>query len=285
MKKVLTAADVIAKGTAGNLSDPDFQEAPKIYSPSIYDDFRSALLTLEKRAKDGKGSLTMTDVQTFDEETRRIVGEMKEYMDDPRGCAERITKMYGGDVLEAKKVQPGDYMEVPKQEPEAAVSAPSPASLVAPAPAAVAQAPPKKAISTVQTGANYAAAFSAAKEEAPIPQTNEIPADDEDIPFDAGGGDGGFGLARGTTNTYAIPGMEEMNPEEYRATLQATISARQAQRRKDSLASSGRIGNAGSQHYLEALSGSATGFPGGGGGGGKKEGGNPKKERWSPKQG
>lgn len=114
-KKVLTAADVIAKGTAGNLSDPDFQEAPKIYSPSIYDDFQSALLTLEKRAKDGKGSLTMTDVQTFDEETRRIVGEMKEYMDDPRGCAERITKMYGGDVLEAKKVQPGDYMEVPKQ--------------------------------------------------------------------------------------------------------------------------------------------------------------------------
>lgn len=36
-----------------------------------------------------------------------------------------------------------------------------------------------------------------------------------------------FGVARGTTNTYAIPGMEEMSPEEYRAKLQETVSAHQ----------------------------------------------------------
>ena len=37
----------------------------------------------------------------------------------------------------------------------------------------------------------------------------------------------GFGLAQGTTNTYAIPGMDEMSPEEYREALQKTVSARQ----------------------------------------------------------
>ena len=36
-----------------------------------------------------------------------------------------------------------------------------------------------------------------------------------------------FGLAKGTTNTYAIPGMDEMTPEEYRTKLQETISGRQ----------------------------------------------------------
>ena len=37
----------------------------------------------------------------------------------------------------------------------------------------------------------------------------------------------GFGLAKGTTNTYIIDGMDEMTPEEYQAKLQETVSARQ----------------------------------------------------------
>ena len=36
-----------------------------------------------------------------------------------------------------------------------------------------------------------------------------------------------FGLSRGTTNTFIIPGMEEMSPEEYREKLQETVSAHQ----------------------------------------------------------
>ena len=35
------------------------------------------------------------------------------------------------------------------------------------------------------------------------------------------------GLAKGTTNTYLIPGMDEMSAEEYRDNLQKTIIARQ----------------------------------------------------------
>jgi len=65
----------------------------------------------------------------------------------------------------------------------------------------------------------------------------------------------GIGLAKGTTNTYAIPGMDEMSPEEYRNKLQETISARQAKRREESLKSrGGKIGNANSQSYLDSLS-------------------------------
>ncbi len=68
-------------------------------------------------------------------------------------------------------------------------------------------------------------------------------------------GEGGFGLARGTTNTYVIPGMDEMSPEEYRAKLQESISARQAKRREESLKRRGGvIGNMSSSGYLANLS-------------------------------
>ena len=45
-------------------------------------------------------------------------------------------------------------------------------------------------------------------------------------------GKGGMGLATDTANTYLIDGMDEMTPEEYRAALQETISARQRNRKR-----------------------------------------------------
>jgi len=36
-------------------------------------------------------------------------------------------------------------------------------------------------------------------------------------------GTGGLGLAKGTVNTYVLPGMDEMTGEEYRAALQASV--------------------------------------------------------------
>ena len=55
----------------------------------------------------------------------------------------------------------------------------------------------------------------------------------------------GFGLARGTTNTYVIPNMEEMSPEEYREKLQETISARQVSVRHTTPAGRGGGGGGG----------------------------------------
>lgn len=52
-----------------------------------------------------------------------------------------------------------------------------------------------------------------------------IPKEQEDI--DAETISKGYGLASGTRNTYAIPGMEEMSAKEYRDELQRSISARQ----------------------------------------------------------
>lgn len=85
------------------------------------------------------------------------------------------------------------------------------------------------------------------------PAATEFPPDDpehnEDGPaYDPKGGSGS--LAKGTVNTYVIPGMDEMSPEEYQKALQKSISDRQAQRRKNV-----RTGNRNTWDYLNNLSG------------------------------
>ena len=76
---------------------------------------------------------------------------------------------------------------------------------------------------------------------------------DIDTPSDEGkayDGRGGMGQAADTTNTYIIPGMDEMTAEEYQKALQASIIARQ-QKRKGSVAT----GNRASWNYLNSLTG------------------------------
>ena len=69
--------------------------------------------------------------------------------------------------------------------------------------------------------------------------------DEEGAEYD---GEGGFGLAKGTTNTWVLPGMDEMTGEEYRAALQESVSARQSTRK------SGEVtGNLTSNNYLNSI--------------------------------
>lgn len=68
-------------------------------------------------------------------------------------------------------------------------------------------------------------------------------------------GTGGMGLAKGTTNTYIIPGMDEMSPEEYQAALQKSISDRQTRRKE-----SGTYGNRATSDYLSNLNGEGSGM-------------------------
>lgn len=63
-------------------------------------------------------------------------------------------------------------------------------------------------------------------------------------------GTGGMGLAKGTANTYIIPGMDEMTGEEYRKALQASVTARQTQRYKNR---GGIVGNRAAHDYLSTL--------------------------------
>lgn len=105
-KKVLKAADVVAKGSSDPLS-PQETSGPKLFSPAVYDDFQSVLLTLEKRIKDGKGSVELNELEKFEEESGRIVKEMRDYLADPEGERARIEKLYeqsgDGGVVDVKK--------------------------------------------------------------------------------------------------------------------------------------------------------------------------------------
>ena len=131
---------------------------------------------------------------------------------------------------------PAEALEVTASIPTKTPAAPAVASAVS----ASAQPNPTPAIATTSSS-----------EPAPGYGTTDTSLD-EGPAFD---GKTGFGLAKGTTNTYAIPGMDEMTPEEYRNKLQESISARQAKRREESLKSrGGMIGNANSQSYLDGLS-------------------------------
>ncbi|KAL7498715.1 hypothetical protein ACHAWT_008074 [Skeletonema menzelii] len=229
-KKVLTAADVIGKANAqGSLPGKDSatEDAPKLFTKEIYDDFQSALLKLEKRVKEGPGSLSAEEIDIFKGETDRIVEEMKQYLNNPEERKKEIASTY--------PVASSEESEVKVEEPTLTASAPAPVTNPPPAPAVSQPVAP-----VASNPAPVTPAYGTT-------DTSE----DEGPAYDGKG----YGLAKGTTNTYIIPGMEEMSAEEYRAKLQESISARQAKRREDSLKSSGgRIGNANSQNYLDSLS-------------------------------
>ena len=103
-KKVLTAADVVAKSKAqGTLPGTDGdEEYPKLFTKEIYDDFQSALLKLEKRVKDGPGSLSKDEIDSFQVEADRIVEEMKLFLKNPEERKKEIAKTYGVDTTEDK---------------------------------------------------------------------------------------------------------------------------------------------------------------------------------------
>lgn len=218
-KKVLRAEDVIAGGKA---KGDDAEEAPKLFTPDIYDDFQSALVKLERRVKDGSGTLSAVEVKELVDETDRIVAEMNAFLEDPASAGLNWSGAGGGAPIAIT--------------PE--VVAPTPVD---------------------------------------IPEND----DGNDEPaYDPESG-GGFGLAAGTRNTYAIEGMDSMSPEEYRAKLQETISGRQAQRRSANLEGPrDLIGNRSSSGYLDALS---RGQSGAGGGGGAMYKGEEKKEEKGPR--
>ena len=78
--------------------------------------------------------------------------------------------------------------------------------------------------------------------------SNENSNDEEGPAFD---GKGGMGQPRGTVNTYAIPGMDEMTPEEYQKALEQAVIERARQRRYSGQPS----GNRATWDYLNHLSG------------------------------
>ena len=103
----------------------------------------------------------------------------------------------------------------------------------------VTAAPATTASANAATVTDIAAELSTETE---YSETEEGPA------YSPSGGQGS--LPKDTTNTYIIPGMDAMSPEEYRVALQKSISDRQAKRH-----ASGLYGNRNTWDYLNNLSG------------------------------
>lgn len=135
-------------------------------------------------------------------------------------------------VLEEMKAKEYERLEDAKSPGPAAVTlVPEPAVVVAPAPA------------TAPAPAPVAAAPAAVQKEEPKKESMEDGPD-----YDPQGGQGS--LAKGTRNTYIIPGMDEMSSDEYRLALQQTLIDQQAERKK-----AGVYGNRNTWNYLNNLSG------------------------------
>lgn len=198
-KKSTAAADILAKARKA-AGIPDEEEAPKIFEDDLLADMQQMLLTLEKRVRDGPGSVSLLEVEELQARSNRVLVDMK---------AKETDRLNG----------------VGSAAPPAAM------------PIAAAPAAPPAVVATQAT---------------PAPEEVKTVVMGEDGPeYD---GSGGMGLAQGTANTYIIPGMDEMSPEEYRDALQKSISARQSNRHRD-----GITGNRATWDYLNYLSPGDTG--------------------------
>ena len=57
----------------------DDEKPPKLFEDDLLGDMQQSLLTLDKRVKEGPGSLTQEEVNEFEAATKRILTEMKEF--------------------------------------------------------------------------------------------------------------------------------------------------------------------------------------------------------------
>lgn len=192
---------------------PEEEEPLKLFSESLYDDMQQILLTLEKRVKDGPASLSMLEVEELCAQANRVYVEMRDFE------SSRVSDLATAQV-------------VPVPVP-AAVSVPS---TVQPSP------PPPTPLQQQPTPTPTDIEMEIVKSKQVTDTSN-----DEGPEYD---GKGGWGMARGTRNTYVIPGMDEMSPEEYQKALQQTIIDQQKVRM-----GSGGYGNRATWDYLNNLSG------------------------------
>jgi hypothetical protein len=184
-RKPLTSAEILAKARKAS-GVPEDEPPPKIFEDDLLTDMQQILLSLEKRVKEGPGSVSLPELRNLEIISNRVLVEMTEK------DVQRASGGNGGSTVQTKSI-----------------------------------------VSTLpfSTGAKGPEHFS-----------------EEDGPeYD---GEGGLGLARGTANTYVIPGMDEMSPEEYQKALQDSISNRQKQRKL-----SGAYGNRATWDYLNNLTG------------------------------
>ena len=211
--KPKTPAEILAEQEAKGTQAPAMPlETPILFSEELCEDMTTMLRALEQRAKEGPGSLSLEDVANFEASGKRIQAEMLEF--DRTGGT---TVAAAAPVTEVA-VSPGAPFEVQPTETKAPTTPPP---------------PPQQ----------QEHQFQAPQAVNGVTDTS----DDEAPEYD---GSGSMGLAKGTANTYAIPGMDAMSPEEYQKAIQQSIIDRQTARKK-----SGNYGNRQTWDYLNQLTG------------------------------
>lgn len=211
-KKPLSPKEILAQQRAKQgLPDPD--KHPKLYSDELLDDMKETLLILEKRVQGGIGSISAEEVEKFVAMSSNILVEMKQ-------------KEY--------------------ERLEDATSPSSPA-LSSAASSGASDTTATTATTASESSTNAPTATAVAEKT----ETEEDPTYDPEVEgpdYDPSGGQGS--IPKDTTNTYIIPGMDAMSPEEYRDALQKSIIARQSVRK-----ATGTYGNRNTWDYLNNLSG------------------------------
>jgi hypothetical protein len=204
----LSNEEIFARAQQRKAAEEEEQAPPPmLFDEDMLKDMQAALLLLERRAKEGPGALSLTEVDDLDGKLGKIIHEMR--------------------VNEHLKPSRPTRTEEP--------SAPS----------------------AISTPSNPYPAAAATQSQSASPRAESRQAGpmviDMDTPSDEGAeynGHGGMGQAAGTRNTYIIPGMDEMSPEEYQRELQRSVIERQAERKR-----SGVTGNRSTWDYLNQLTG------------------------------
>ena len=241
-KKPLTAADILsrARKAAGVVSDEEdeINSSPVIlFDEPLLGDIQNTLLTLEKRIKNGPGSLSVEEIKMFEAASNRILVDMKNYKEPP------------------KKVKSTSFMRTMNNAaPTSPISSPTlendPDDIFSPF-AVLSQSELKKSQQlSVLKQSPYEQPLQG-EAHAVVDSLMNQPSDADDENESEGpkfNGRSGYGMPSGTRNTYWIPGMDEMSAEEYRDALQKSVSDRQALRKQR-----GITGNRSSQSYLDQL--------------------------------
>jgi len=187
--------------------------------------------------------------------TENLAGNAKEGASDVTDSFDFDSYQLTDEQLAAKPApapvpKPAAVAPPPPAPKPAAVAPPAPA----PKPAAVVASPPPAAETTLSTIANKHNPVPESFEQVEFNKAHDVVDKVTDVPLNEDGpaydGSGGMGQPRGTRNTYVIPGMDAMSPEEYREALQESVIGAQRKRRQQY---GGMVGNRASHSYLNQL--------------------------------
>mmetsp|Transcript_26447 Transcript_26447/g.29670 ORF Transcript_26447/g.29670 Transcript_26447/m.29670 type:complete len:290 (-) Transcript_26447:164-1033(-) len=219
----LTPKEILARQREKEGLPADVDDHPKLYDDELRGNMQQILLTLEKRVQEGPG-LNSLEVEEFVVVSQNVLAEMKqkeyERLEDASSSStstsSKLVDSTPGNTMTTTESGNSKNNDLPQQSASISESA---------------------SVTTIEESKSGDTGSDAGS---------------DDPAYSPSGGNGS--LAKGTANTYVIPNMDEMSPEEYREALQQSIFDRQSKRKE-----SGSYGNRQTWDYLNNLTGGGSG--------------------------